>query len=225
MILVCDDDLFLARSLGRLLTSHKFAVETVHSVADAWKTIQAFPPELLVLDLSLPDGDGTELCSRIRTKYDFPILMLTSRGDSIDKVTGLGLGADDYLTKPFDPHELVARIQALMRRAAPRTPQVVSNLTLGDLVIDQAQHEVRVRAVALSLTETEYSLLHYLVQNAQRSVSRDEIYRAVWGYAAGEGSNSLDVLIYRVRTKLSQAGSGQTIATIRGFGYRMRDRA
>lgn len=222
MILVVDDDLFLVTSIRRLLVANNFSVESAHRVDTAWQMILANQPDLLILDLSLPDGDGNELCQRIRTQFDFPILMLTSRSDSIDKVTGLGLGADDYLTKPFDPSELIARIQAILRRTKGGSVSAVKSITVGNLSLSLSEHEFSVEGNLLALTHTEFNLLAYLTQNSSRAVSREELFRAVWGYEAEFASNTLDVLVYRVRTKLKVAKADHTIGTIRSHGFRLK---
>lgn len=222
MILVVDDDLFLVTSIRRLLVANNYQVECAHRVDAAWQMILADQPDLMILDLSLPDGDGNELCQRIRTRFDFPILMLTSRSDSIDKVTGLGLGADDYLTKPFDPSELIARIQAILRRTKGSAKQGGKSLTLGNIELNLAEHEFRIGGEALALTHTEFNLLAYLVQHSSQAVSREELFRAVWGYEAEFASNTLDVLVYRVRNKLKLAHGDHTIGTIRSHGFRLK---
>lgn len=222
MILVVDDDLFLVTSIRRLLVANNFQVECAHRVDTAWTMILSNQPDLLILDLSLPDGDGNELCQRIRTQFEFPILMLTSRSDSIDKVTGLGLGADDYLTKPFDPSELIARIQAILRRTKGASRSTIKSLEVGNIELSLSEHEFRVGEHLLMLTHIEFNLLAYLVQNASRAVSREELFRAVWGYEADFASNTLDVLVYRVRNKLKIAEADHTIGTIRSHGYRLK---
>lgn len=222
MILVVDDDLFLVTSIRRLLVANNYPVEVAHRVDTAWQMILSAQPDLLILDLSLPDGDGNELCQRIRTQFDFPILMLTSRSDSIDKVTGLGLGADDYLTKPFDPSELIARIQAILRRTKGASRSTIKSVEIGNIELSLSEHEFRVGDDLLMLTHTEFNLLAYLVQNASRAVSREELFRAVWGYDAEFASNTLDVLVYRVRNKLKVAKANHTIGTIRSHGFRLK---
>ena len=223
-ILLVDDDHFLTSSLSRLLNSRGFNVASAPTIEDGWNQIVASEPDLAILDLSLPDGDGNDLCQRIREKWDFPIMMLTSRGDSIDKVTGLGMGADDYLTKPFDPHELVARIQALLRRANRRNPPKIGSelLVIGSISIDQNAREVSVKNQNIMLTHTEFDVLQFLAKNRDKVVDRDQLFREIWGYESDFASNTLDVLVYRIRTKLKKAGAEDPIATVRGFGFRLR---
>lgn len=220
-ILLIDDDPFLVSSLSRLLTTSGFAVTSAQTIEDGWNQIQTREPALAILDLSLPDGDGNDLCRRIRTKWEFPILMLTSRAESIDKVTGLGLGADDYLTKPFDPHELVARIRALLRRAG-KNGGPGNEIKVGDLSVNLHSREVVVNGQAIQLTQTEFEVISYMAQNRDRVMHRDQIFQAVWGYDSEFASNSLDVLIYRIRTKLKAAGGREYIGTVRGYGFRLK---
>lgn len=223
-ILLVDDDHFLTSSLTRLLNSSGFEVAAAPTIEDGWNQIVASEPDLAILDLSLPDGDGNDLCQRIREKWNFPILMLTSRGDSIDKVTGLGMGADDYLTKPFDPHELIARIQALLRRAnLVKTTKTASEiLKVGSILIDQSAREISVNNQKIILTHTEFDVLAFLAKNYDKVVDRDHLFREIWGYESDFASNTLDVLVYRIRTKLKKAGAEDPIATVRGFGFRLR---
>lgn len=222
-ILIIDDDPFLVSSLSRLLASNGFKIGTASSISEGWEQVVARPPDLLILDLSLPDGDGNDLCRQIRVKHVFPIMMLTSRAESIDKVTGLGIGADDYLTKPFDPHELVARIHALLRRASKNSVVTdLQELRLGNLVLDLKARELRLDDKLLSLTQTEFDVLAYLARHRDQVIPREQLFRTVWGYDSEFASNSLDVLVYRIRTKIKSAGGPDLIATVRGFGFRLR---
>ncbi len=221
-ILVVDDDQFLTLSLSRLLVSQGCGVRVSHSIEDGWKQVQIQEPQLLVLDLSLPDGDGIELCKRIRTKYNFPVMMLTSRGESIDKVIGLDVGGDDYLTKPFDAHEFVARVKALLRRHQTYStqPKAGGLLEVGSLMLDLTARTASANETQLTLTHTEFDLLAYLVARPNQALHRDEIFSSVWGFSSEFSSNSLDVLMYRLRKKLSQADSALQIKTVRGHGFK-----
>lgn len=223
-ILIIDDDQFLTKSLARLMEGQGHEVGSANTIEDGWRSLSQSPPDLLILDLSLPDGDGITLCRRIRTQFKFPILMLTSRGDSIDKVMGLEVGADDYLTKPFDAHELAARVKALLRRqteygsaATPGAP-----LELGAIQIDPSARVLRVNGAEVTLTQTEFDLLFHLASRPGIAQDRNEVFRAVWGYDSEFSSNSLDVLVYRLRTKLKEAGAPDVILTVRGFGFKFQ---
>ena len=223
MILVCDDDQFLADSLSRLLTVQGYGVRTVHSGQDCILACASRPPELLVLDLGLPDLDGLNVCKQVRTKHRFPILMLTSRSESIDKVMGLEVGADDYLTKPFDAHELLARVKALLRRSKEYVTggDAATTIELGDIVIDRGSRSMMANGTRVELTETEFRIVEYLAINRSRAIAREQLFEHIWGFDIEYSSNSLEVLVYRIRTKIAKAGCGDLIHTMRGYGYRI----
>ncbi len=221
-ILVVEDDLFLAESLARLLTGQGYKVQTAARAADALAMVRQAAPDLMVLDLGLPDTDGVSLCRRLRTQWRFPILMLTSRSEAMDKVVGLEVGADDYLTKPFDPQELCARVRAQLRRAGEYGGEArTAALKVGPLVVDPDARAASVNGRPVDLTETEFKILAYLAGNAGRALSREQVFEEVWGYEIEFNSNSLEVLIYRLRTKVAKLGGGQPIKTLRGFGYKI----
>lgn len=224
-ILIVDDDRFLQDSLRRLLQGQGFRVSAQSSAEEGLRAIAEEPPDLLILDLGLPGVDGISLCRQIRSKWRFPVLMLTARTDAMDKVIGLEVGADDYLTKPFEPSELLARVRAQIRRTreyqapagAPKSLQV------GDLVIDQESREVRFAGKLLELTTKEFDLLSYLVANAGRALSREMLFEQVWGFEIEFNSNSLDVFVYRLRQKIETTDtSPRYIHTVRGFGYKLQ---
>lgn len=219
-----DDDRFLTRSIGRILEVQNFQVEVAHTLEESRNKIVLHPPDLLILDLNLPDGDGLKLCRNLRQEFTFPILMLTSRGASVDKVVGLEAGADDYLVKPFDPFELVARVKALLRRQnnydKRTSPGNGGLIVRGQLVIDLAARLASIKGEPLSLTQTEFDLLHHLADTPGKAIHRDQIFEAVWGYSPDFSSNSLDVLMYRLRAKLRAAAQSDLIQTVRGYGFR-----
>lgn len=224
-ILIIDDDRFITDSVGRFLATHGYEVRRCHTAGDGFRTIVEAQPDLLVLDLGLPDQDGISLCRRIRSQWRFPILMLTSRGESMDKVVGLEVGADDYLTKPFDASELLARIRALLRRiseyrAASEPPE--EETCVGPLCVNHSARTVSVDGSSVDTTETEFKILAYLAANSGRAISREMLFETVWGYDIEFSSNSLEVLIYRLRNKLEQAGGKEIIRTIRGYGYKLQ---
>lgn len=225
-ILVVDDDRFLQDSLKRLLTGQGFEVRTQSTAEDGLQSIISETPDLMILDLGLPGVDGISFCRQIRTKWKFPVLMLTARTDAMDKVIGLEVGADDYLTKPFEPSELLARVRAQLRRnreyheaVAPK-PKVVQ---VGKLQIDVESREARFAGKPLELTVKEYELLLYMAQNVGRALSREMLFEEVWGFEIDFNSNSLDVFVYRLRQKLeSEHGAPRYIFTQRGFGYKLQ---
>ncbi len=223
MILLCDDDQFLADSLGRLLMAQGYEVQTVHSGQDCIAACAANKPELLVLDLGLPDIDGLTVCKQVRVKHRFPILMLTSRSESIDKVMGLDVGADDYLTKPFDAHELLARVKALLRRSKEYAEggESAKIIQLPRLLLDRSSRTLSTDTQRVELTETEFRIVEYLAINRGRAISREQLFEHIWGFDIEYSSNSLEVLVYRIRMKVSKAGGGELIHTMRGYGYRI----
>jgi DNA-binding response OmpR family regulator len=221
-ILIIEDDPFLLSSLRQLLEANSFKVRESSNAKDGFSAIAEREPSLLILDLGLPDEDGVTLCRRIRTKWTFPILMLTSRSDLLDKIIGLEVGADDYVTKPFESRELLARIRACLRRTseykADNEKQDV--LRVGSLTLDLKQRTAIVENQKIILTALEFRLLHYFVANAGRVLEREKLFESVWGYDDEFNSNSLDVFVYRLRNKLEKASGKKAIQTVRGFGYR-----
>lgn len=222
-ILLIDDDRFLLDNLQRLLVQQGFEVRTSTSGEDGLKAIVEQEPDLLVLDLGLPGVDGISLCRRIRAKWRFPVVMLTARTDAMDKVIGLEVGADDYLTKPFEPIELVARVRAQIRRTQEyqREAGGPTRIEVGDLTIDLEARDAFVNGTPAQLTTKEFELLTYLGQNNGRALSREILFEQVWGYDIEFSSNSLDVFVYRLRQKLP-GQTGKYIQTVRGYGYKMQ---
>jgi DNA-binding response OmpR family regulator len=221
-ILIVDDDRYLTQSLAKLLRGNGFEVRHAPDFSSGLRECEARQPDLLVLDLGLPDGDGITLCRRIRTRWNFPVLMLTSRGSAMDTVVGLEVGADDYLSKPFEAAELLARLRALLRRSREyqAAPSVPDRAEAGGVVVDLDARTVVVGGNEIEATETELRLLALLVKNCGRAVSRESLFEEVWGYSPDLGSNSLEVLVYRIRKKLEPYGSGNRLKTVRGFGYK-----
>ncbi len=221
-ILVIDDDAFLRESLRQLLQSNGFTVRSAEAAKEGFIQIAEKAPDLLVLDLSLPDEDGIALCRRIRAKWTFPIVMLTSRSDLLDKVVGLEVGADDYLTKPFEARELIARVRANLRRQteylAAKGPS--ETVEIGPLKLDSASRKATLHGSPVTLTTLEFRLLQYFVANSGRVLERETLFETVWGYDEEFNSNSLDVFVYRLRTKLEKASGTKLIHTVRGYGYR-----
>ncbi len=225
-ILVVDDDAFLRENLKRLLEQYQYEVVGVRAGAEALRALAEAPFHLVILDLGLPDVDGFDLCRHIRQKWLTPILMLTARTDSMDKIIGLEVGADDYLTKPFEPKELLARLRALLRRVyeyPAREADPDGTREFGELVIDFNRRHVSVRGQSVSLTRREFDLLAYLVQNAHRVIPREQLFERVWGYSIEFSSNTLDVYIYRLRKKIEKdPNNPEYLHTHRHFGYEFR---
>ena len=222
-ILLVDDEQNIVDLARMYLEKENFRVKTVADGVAALQVIERSPPALMVLDLMLPRLDGWEVCKRVRasqTYGDLPIIMLTARDDDIDKIVGLELGADDYLTKPFNPRELVARIKAILRRAGPKTATQVP-LQAGDLVIHPARREVTVREQEIALRAKEFDLLVALVQHKGMVLSREQLLDLVWGFDFAGQTRTVDVHIAHLRDKLQD--SQVEIETVWGIGYKLVD--
>jgi phosphate regulon transcriptional regulator PhoB len=221
-VLIVEDEPDIRDLLVFHLEREGFQAVTCKSGTDALRLARSSPPDLILLDLMLPEMDGLEVCRRLRQEpatRALPIVMLTARGDEVDRVLGLELGADDYVVKPFSPRELVARIRAVLRRVHPDAATAAS--TVGRLTIDPAAHVVTVDGAPVSLTRKEFDLLRALVEARGRVLSREYLLEHVWGYtAAGEiESRTVDVHVRRLRQKLG--AEGQRVGTVTGVGYRL----
>ena len=215
-VIVVEDALKVARFLARVLHEEGFSVDIVTKGLLALRQIAKGSYDLAVLDWTLPDLDGLSICRELRSAGNsIPVMMLTARGHVSDRVLGLESGADDYLVKPFEVDEFVARVNALIRRA-----KGMRRLVFGDLEIDRGEHRVMLAGVALDLTVREYTLLMHLAHNAGRIVTRTDLLAQVWETGFDSGSNVVDVQISRLRDKLGTHSF--MIETVRGFGYRLR---
>jgi len=225
-VLLVEDETELARVVIRELEGAGYTVRHAADGPSAVREVADSTPDLIVLDWMLPGFDGLEVLRRVRQASALPVLMLTARAEETDRVIGLEVGADDYLTKPFGSRELVARVRALLRRherlqeilAADRT-EGTATLSLGPLDVDPSAHLARLDGEPLELTRTEFGLLHLLLRNKGRAFSRAYLHDAVWGEPAVEGDRSVDNAILRLRKKLGDLGD--TIETVWGVGYRL----
>jgi two-component system, OmpR family, alkaline phosphatase synthesis response regulator PhoP len=220
-ILIIDDDERLNKLLTQYLSPFGFTVQAVTHPDAGLRALKADPPDLVVLDIMLPDTDGLTVCRKVRETSRIPIIMLTARGEEADRVSGLELGADDYVTKPFSPKELSARVTALLRRST-RTNSSSAPLHYGPITIDADRHTVVLHGEEVRLTAKEFLLLHYLVQHKGRVLSRDLLLSDVWGYNYTGGTRTVDVHIRRLREKLPPLLDA--IETIKQFGYKLVDR-
>lgn len=216
-VLVVDDDPNIRASLRRTLAFEGYLVREAEDGICALALAAEEQPDLVILDLMLPGMDGVEVCRRLRLAGDVPVLMLTARERTADRVQGLDSGADDYLVKPFEKDELLARLRALLRRRtpgeAPRTYRVA------DLTLDERSRQVRRGERRVELTPREYDLLRYLVSRAGEVMPHDKLQTAVWGY---QDSRVLDVYVGYLRSKLEAGGEPRLVHTVRGFGYVLR---
>jgi two-component system, OmpR family, response regulator MprA len=217
-ILVVDDDPMVATTVQRVLRPEGYEVEVALGGAQALEQAQAHRPDLVVLDLMMPGIDGLEVCRQLRANANLPILMLTARSGTADRVRGLDTGADDYLVKPFAYAELLARVRALLRR----TPPPASLLRFADLTLEVATGQVRRGERVIPLTAREYSLLAHFLRNPRQVLTRDQLLAAVW---AGEDADDNVVAVYvgYLRAKLDGEGEPRLIQTVRGFGYSLRE--
>ena len=227
-ILVVEDDAAIREALSYNLNREGYEVESAGDGTQAIKTARSSKPDLIVLDLMLPELDGFDVTRTLRKESSVPILMLTARDDEIDRVLGLELGADDYLTKPFSMRELVARVKAMLRRAqmakedADRAKkQGDSPLTAGNLQIDLLRHEVKLDNHEISLKPKEFELLLFLMRNQGQVFSRDQLLEQVWGWEFLGGSRTVDVHVRWLRSKIEKEPEQPTrIITVRSVGYR-----
>src|ERR1700730_13429041 len=219
-VLVVDDDSHIAASLRRALIYEGYAVDVAPDGPLALSRARERLPDLVVLDVMLPGMDGGEVCRRLRAEGDVPILMLTAKDATADRVVGLDSGADDYLVKPFAYEELMARIRALLRRQGPRARKL---LRYADLSMDLGTREVRRGERALGLTPKEFDLLQQFLRNPRQVLTRDRILDVVGGYDVGATSNSVDVYVGSLRQKLEAEGDTRLIQTVRGVGYALRE--
>lgn len=226
-ILVVEDEPVLLETLEYRLTSEGYDVITANNGEQAVELALGQKPALLLLDIMLPAMDGLEVCRVLRKEMNVPILMLTARADEIDKVVGLEVGADDYLTKPFSMRELLARVKALLRRVRMMESELTEpevereKLQFDDLYINLQRHEVTLGGKILHLKPREYDLLRFLAENKGHVLSRDQILQDVWGWAYSGGTRTVDVHIRWLREKIEHDPSNPSrIITVRGVGYR-----
>lgn len=222
-VLVVDDEQDILDLVDYNLEQAGYSVKTAMDGSEALEKIRKMTPDLVVLDLMLPGMDGKEVCRRIRqdeTLRSTPIIMLTAKAEEVDRIVGFELGADDYLTKPFSPRELVLRVSAIIRRVKGK-PESVSIIRFAGIVVDPERHRVEVEEKEVSLTATEFKLLYHLVSRAGRVQTREILLDEVWGYPYEGYARTVDTHIRRLRKKLGSLKD--CIETIRGVGYRFRE--
>jgi DNA-binding response OmpR family regulator len=220
LILLVDDEANIV-DLGRLyLERENYRVEAAYDGDQALDAIREKNPALVVLDIMLPGIDGFEVCRRVRAENDVPIIMLTARDEDIDKIVGLELGADDYLTKPFNPRELVARVRAILRRSDRAAPSSARPLHLADVTIDPGAREVTVAGEPIQLRTKEFDLLLTLAEHRGNVLSRDQLLNLVWGYEFYGQTRTVDVHVAHLRKRLA-ASKLVSIETVTGVGYKL----
>lgn len=225
-ILIVDDEPGIVRLISMYLEREGFTTMSAGTGAEALDVVGHNSPSLVILDIMLPDMDGWEVCRDIRRTSDVPIIMLTARESDEDKIVGLEIGADDYVTKPFVPREIVARVKAILRRARPPAPQESNGdlLDFGALTIDTAKREVKLNGETITLRAKEYDLLVELARRPGVVFSREKLLQDVWGYDFYGDSGTIDVHVRRLRAKLNDDSSKpRFIETVWGVGYRLKE--
>ncbi|TMD40026.1 MAG: response regulator transcription factor [Chloroflexi bacterium] len=219
-VLVVDDDSRIAAALRRALIYEGYHVEVAPDGQIALNRARERMPDLAILDVMMPGIDGLEVTRRLRAEGDVPILLLTARDGTADRVKGLDSGADDYLVKPFAYEELLARVRALLRRRAPRSRRT---LRYADVVMDLATREVRRGERLIPTTAKEFDLLQHFMRNPGQVLRREQLLDAVWGFNFGASSNVVDVYVGYLRQKLEQDGASRLLQTVRGVGYILKE--
>jgi len=217
-VLIVDDDVQLCRLLSERLASEGFTIEAVNDAIRGLERALSMEHALIVLDLMLPGMGGLDVLRRLRAKSPVPVLILTARGEDIDRILGLEIGADDYVPKPFNPRELIARIRAILRRTSPAAT-TAGPLVVGDLRLDPRAREVWLNDVPLDLTSVEFALLETLLREAGRVLTREQLTDAVLGRKLGPFDRVIDVHVSNVRKKLGASEHGPRIKSVRGSGY------
>ena len=221
-ILIVDDDINICELLRLYLEKDGFETVVANDGEQAVEYALKYSPDLILLDIMLPKLDGWQVCRQIRKTADTPIIMLTAKGETFDKILGLELGADDYVTKPFSPLELVARVKAQLRRYEKSISNIEGqdkNLLMGDLVLKPSSYEVLIRGEKVEFTTKEFELLYFLAKRPGQVFSKTQIYEGVWGYENVSDDNSVTVYINRIREKLAKSNH-QYIKTVWGAGYK-----
>lgn len=219
-ILIVDDDLHIAELISLYMMKDGYETEEVYDGREAIKMAESFQPDLILLDLMLPGMDGYQVCTEIRKNSRVPIIMLTAKGETFDKVLGLELGADDYIVKPFDPKELVARVKAVLRRYEPKQEETDKNLLKFDgLEINLSNYSVFYKGKSLEFPPKEFELLSFLAQHPNRVFTREQLLDRIWGYEYVGDTRTVDVHVKRIREKLSSEDEWG-IRTVWSVGYK-----
>lgn len=217
-LLVVDDDPHIRELVRVILQKEGMLVQEASDGQAALAQMEKLPADMVILDIMMPNMDGWELCKELRKQYDIPLLMLTAKGEMGDKLKGFNLGTDDYLVKPFDPAELTVRVKALLKRYRIAVSQQV---TVAELMLDRQTYEVRVNAEYTTLPPKEFELLFMLISRLGRTLTRNQLIEAIWGYDFDGNERTLDVHINRLRERFVAWDVSIKISTIRGLGYRL----
>ncbi|MGE5416531.1 MAG: response regulator transcription factor [Acidobacteriota bacterium] len=224
-ILVVDDEETLVKLITHNLNREGYETINAFDGDEAWDKIMKESPDLVILDLMIPGRDGMELCRQLRSDKNYtPVIMLTAKDDEVDKILGLEIGADDYMTKPFSVRELLARVKAILRRQKPKEEARVEIISAGDIVLKPEKYEVYVKEQRIDLTLKEFELLELLIRNKGRALKRDYLLDTLWGHGSDANTRVLDVHISKLRDKLRSDNGFEYITTIRGIGYKFEER-
>lgn len=219
-ILIIDDDEELCELLSDYFSSEGFSIRAEHNGRSGLATLDSDTYDLVVLDVMMPVMDGFETLRELRRKSNVPVIMLTARGEEVDRIVGLELGADDYLSKPFNPRELTARIRAVLRRGTAESPKPSGHVSFEDIVIDLDRHELTVAGESVVVTNAEFKLIHRLTQSPGQVVTKEQLTEYALGRALEEHDRSVDVHVSNLRKKIGNRQDGSVrIRTIRGVGY------
>jgi len=219
-ILFCDDDKNICELARLYLEKEGFEIILAHNGRDAVSEFERHNPNVVVLDILMPEMDGYEVCRQIRKISSVPIIFLTAKSDTFDKVLGLELGADDYMVKPFDVKELIARIRAILRRIEKNEEASANILTFENMTIDMQSYELTVKGNVLEIPPKELNLLYFLASNPNKVFTRDQLLSNVWGYDSFVDSRTVDVHIKRIREKIDGVSDKWELKTVRGIGYK-----
>lgn len=221
-IYIADDEQNIRELISSFLKSEGFNVEAFSNGDDLLESFMAKPADMVILDIMMPGTDGLSLCTRIRQKSYVPIIIVSARDSEMDRITGITLGSDDYLTKPFSPMELVARVKALFRRLNLGKASIeIETVSMGDIKINISTREAKCNNKPMDLTPTELALMIYLIQNNERAVSRGELLKNVWKFDFEVDTRAADDVVKRLRKKLLSAGSSVKIQSVWGFGFKI----
>jgi DNA-binding response OmpR family regulator len=219
-ILVVDDDRNINELLRLYLEKENFEVNQAYDGNEAVQKFKEFSPDLVLLDIMLPGIDGWQVCREIRKTSDKPVIMVTAKGETFDKVLGLELGADDYVVKPFDTKEVVARIKAVLRRYSSKAPDAVKEVKYENIVINLTNYELRINGKQINTPPKELELLYHLASNPNRVFTRDQLLDEVWGFEYYGDSRTVDVHVKRLREKLDGVSDKWSLKTVWGVGYK-----
>ncbi len=226
LIYIADDEVNICNIIKSFLVKECYEVETFNDGRSILEAFNKRPADMLVIDIMMPELDGFSLCSAIRENSSVPIIIVSAKDTEIDKIAGLTLGSDDYLTKPFSPIELIARIKGIFRRIAmdKEESENAQKLKLADIFINYDKKQVEMNGKNIGLTGMEFSLLCYLVQNINKAVSRSELLDKVWGFETEVETRATDDMIKRIRRKLADVGSTLKIETVWGYGFKVEEK-